>query len=173
MSLNTINLGSQPVISDYEWAAIALSLKVAFIAVVASAPFAIVCAWVLAKKEFKAKALLDCLIHLPLVLPPVVIGYLLLVVMGRQGVIGQWLYQWFGLTFSFSWRGAALAAAVVSFPLMVRSIRQSLEAIDHRLEQAARTMGASSPSDIFSRHLTSVFAWGIIGCGAGLFEKFR
>ncbi|MDP5252611.1 MULTISPECIES: molybdate ABC transporter permease subunit [unclassified Vibrio] len=136
-------------ISDYEWAAIILSLKVACIAVLVSAPFAIVCAWVLAKKEFKAKALLDCFIHLPLVLPPVVIGYLLLVVMGRQGIIGQWLYEWFGLTFSFSWRGAALAAAVVSFPLMVRSIRQSLEAIDHRLEQAARTMGASSLATFF------------------------
>ncbi|SQJ25529.1 molybdenum transporter permease ModB [Salmonella enterica subsp. enterica] len=88
------------------------------------------------------KALLDSVLHLPLVLPPVVVGYLLLVSMGRRGFIGQWLYDWFGLTFAFSWRGAVLAAAVMSFPLMVRAIRLALEGVDIKLEQAARTLGA-------------------------------
>lgn len=92
---------------------------------------------------FSGKSLLDSLIHLPLVLPPVVVGYLLLISMGRKGIIGEWLYNWFGFSFTFSWRGAALAAAVVAFPLMVRAIRLALEAVDMRLEQAARTLGAS------------------------------
>lgn len=87
--------------------------------------------------------MLDGLVHLPLVLPPVVIGYLLLVGMGRQGIVGRWLYDWFGVSFSFSWQGAALAVSVVAFPLMVRSIRLSLESVDNKLEQAARTLGAS------------------------------
>lgn len=130
-------------LSDYEIAALLLSLKVSCSAVFASLPFGILCAWLLARVEFPGKSLFDSLIHLPLVLPPVVIGYLLLVTMGRQGTIGHWLYQWFGISFSFSWRGAALAAAVVSFPLMVRAIRQSFEAVDIRLEQAARTLGAN------------------------------
>lgn len=91
--------------------------------------------------RFPGKALLDSVLHLPLVLPPVVVGYLLLVSMGRRGFIGQWLYDWFGLTFAFSWRGAVLAAAVMSFPLMVRAIRLALE-VDIKLEQAARTLGA-------------------------------
>ena len=130
------------VLSDYEIAALVLSLKVSLTAVLASLPFGILCAWVLARKEFPGKSIFDSLIHLPLVLPPVVVGYLLLVTMGRQGSIGKFLYDWLGISFSFSWRGAALAAAVVSFPLMVRAIRQSLEAVDFRLEQAARTLGS-------------------------------
>lgn len=129
-------------LSDYEIAALMLSLKVSSIAVLVSLPFGILCAWILAKTEFPGKSIFDSLIHLPLVLPPVVVGYLLLVTMGRQGSIGKLLYDWFGISFSFSWRGAALAAAVVSFPLMVRAIRQSLEAVDSRLEQAARTLGS-------------------------------
>ena len=100
-------------------------------------------AWILVRCRFPGKSLLDSIIHLPLVLPPVVIGYLLLVVMGRRGVVGQWLYDWFGFSFSFSWHGAVLASAVVAFPLMVRAIRQSLEAVDPKLELAARTLGAS------------------------------
>ena len=98
---------------------------------------------------FSGKSLLDSLIHLPLVLPPVVVGYLLLISMGRKGIIGEWLYNWFGFSFTFSWRGAALAAAVVAFPLMVRAIRLALEAVDMRPEQAARTLGAS-PLRVFS-----------------------
>lgn len=91
---------------------------------------------------FPGKALLDSVLHLPLVLPPVVVGYLLLVSMGRRGFIGERLYDWFGITFAFSWRGAVLAAAVMSFPLMVRAIRLALEGVDIKLEQAARTLGA-------------------------------
>ena len=99
--------------------------------------------WLLARKEFYGKSLITGIIHLPLVLPPVVIGYLLLVAMGRNGFIGKYLYQWFGLSFGFSWKGAVLASAVVAFPLVVRAIRLSLESIDFKLEQAAQTLGAS------------------------------
>jgi len=130
-------------LSDYEIAALLLSLKVSSVAVLFSLPFGIVCAWVLARCEFPGKSLFDSLIHLPLVLPPVVIGYILLISMGRQGSIGAVLYEWFGWSFSFSWRGAALAAAIVSFPLMVRAIRLSFESVDIRLEQAARTLGSN------------------------------
>lgn len=129
-------------LSDFELEAVLLSLKVAGVAVVFSLPFGIFVAWVLARCQFRGKAVLDSVVHLPLVLPPVVVGYLLLVAMGRQGLIGEWLYKWFGVSFSFNWQGAALAAAVVAFPLMVRSIRLALEAVDSRLEQAARTLGA-------------------------------
>lgn len=127
-----------------ELMAIKLSVKVGFVAMITSLIPAILLAWLLAKKDFYGKSLLNSVIHLPLVLPPVVIGYLLLVAMGRNGVIGQYLYQWFGFSFAFSWQGAALASAVVAFPLLVRSIRLSLESIDYKLEQAARTLGASS-----------------------------
>ncbi|MFU2318351.1 molybdate ABC transporter permease subunit [Rahnella sp. PCH160] len=130
-------------LSEYEWQAVLLSLKVSSLAVVCSLPLGILMAWILVRCRFPGKSLLDSIIHLPLVLPPVVIGYLLLVVMGRRGVIGQWLYNWFGFSFSFSWHGAVLASAVVAFPLMVRAIRQSLEAVDPKLELAARTLGAS------------------------------
>ena len=135
-------------LTEYEVQALLLSLKIASVAVVVSLPFGIICAWLLARCQFVGKSLLDGLVHLPLVLPPVVIGYLLLVLMGRQGAIGKALYEWFGLTFSFSWRGAVLAVAVVSFPLMVRSIRLALESVDYKLEQAARTLGAS-PLKVF------------------------
>ncbi|WP_154173559.1 molybdate ABC transporter permease subunit [Vibrio metoecus] len=130
-------------LTDYEWAALVLSLKVAGYATLWLLPIGIVLAWVLARTSFVGKGLIDSLVHLPLVLPPVVIGYLLLISMGRQGFIGQWLYQVFGLSFSFSWRGAMLACMVIALPLMVRSIRLSLESVDQKLEQAARTLGAS------------------------------
>ena len=130
-------------LSDYEIAALLLSLKVSSVAVLFSLPFGIACAWILARCEFPGKSLFDSLIHLPLVLPPVVIGYILLISMGRQGSIGAVLYDWFGWSFSFSWRGAALAAAIVSFPLMVHAIRLSFESVDIRLEQAARTLGSN------------------------------
>jgi len=130
-------------LSEYEWQAVFLSLKVSSLSVVCSLPLGILMSWILVRCRFPGKSLLDSIIHLPLVLPPVVIGYLLLVVMGRRGVVGQWLYDWFGFSFSFSWHGAVLASAVVAFPLMVRAIRQSLEAVDPKLELAARTLGAS------------------------------
>lgn len=130
------------ILSDPEWQAVLLSLRVSTLAVLVSLPFGILVAWILVRCRFPGKALLDSIIHLPLVLPPVVVGYLLLVVMGRHGVVGRWLYDWFGMSFAFSWRGAVLAAAVMSFPLMVRAIRLALEAVDIKLEQAARTLGA-------------------------------
>lgn len=130
-------------LSPYEWEAVVLSLQVAGTAVFFSLPIGILTAWVLVRYRFPGKALLDSVIHLPLVLPPVVIGYLLLLAMGRKGVIGAWLYHWFGFSFSFSWHGAALASAVVAFPLMVRAIRLALSAVDQRLELAARTLGAT------------------------------
>ncbi|MDU6388067.1 MULTISPECIES: molybdate ABC transporter permease subunit [unclassified Pantoea] len=130
------------ILSDPEWQAVVLSLKVSSIAVLFSLPFGILTAWILVRCQFPGKSLLDSLIHLPLVLPPVVVGYLLLIGLGRRGVIGQYLYDWFGFSFAFSWRGAALASAVIAFPLMVRAIRLALEAVDMRLEQAARTLGA-------------------------------
>ncbi|WP_417762702.1 molybdate ABC transporter permease subunit [Shewanella sp.] len=129
-------------LTEYEVVALTLSLKVALTAVCASLPLGILAAWVLARCNFPGKSLLDGIIHLPLVLPPVVVGYLLLVSMGRSGWLGAWLYKYLGISFSFSWRGAALAAAVVAFPLMVRAIRQAFEAVDTRLELAARTLGA-------------------------------
>lgn len=134
--------------SPLELEAMQLSLKVSLWAVAISLPFGIVVAWVLARCEFPGKSLFDALIHVPLVVPPVVIGYLLLVLLGRKGAIGGWLYDSFGVTVAFSWQGAAVAAAVMAFPLMVRAIRLSTEAIDTRLEQAARTLGAG-PIDVF------------------------
>ncbi|MEQ4673861.1 molybdate ABC transporter permease subunit [Providencia vermicola] len=130
-------------LSPYEWEAIYLSLKVSSVAVILSLPLGILTAWVLVRCNFPGKTLLDSIIHLPLVLPPVVVGYLLLISMGKRGFIGEWLYNWFGFSFTFSWRGAALASAVVAFPLMVRAIRLALEAVDCKLEQAARTLGAT------------------------------
>ncbi len=135
-------------LSEYEWQAIILSLKVSGMAVLLSLPFGILMAWILARFQFPGKSLLDSIIHLPLVLPPVVVGYLLLISMGRRGFIGEWLYDWFGISFAFSWRGAALASAIVAFPLMVRAIRLALEGVDRRLEQAARTLGAN-PFKVF------------------------
>ena len=125
-----------------EWTAIGLSLKVGTIATVSSLPLAILVAWVLARGRFVGKALLDGIVHLPLVLPPVVTGYALLLLFGRRAPIGAFLSEHFGLVFSFRWTGAALAAAVMGFPLMVRAIRLSIEAIDERVEQAAASLGA-------------------------------
>ena len=125
-----------------ELEALRLSLKVAAASVLASLPIGFALAWVLARHRFPGKTLLDALIHLPLVLPPVVIGYVLLVLFGRRGPIGQWLDENFGLVFAFRWTGAALACALMGLPLLVRAIRQSLESIDRRLESAAATLGA-------------------------------
>jgi len=119
-----------------------LSLRIAFWSATLSLPPAFVCAYVLARREFFGKTLLDALVHLPLVLPPVVIGFGLLLLFGKRGPVGAWLHDWFGVTFAFKWTGAALASAIMGFPLMVRAIRLSLSAIDRRLETAARTLGA-------------------------------
>lgn len=135
--------------SALELEAIRLSIEVATAAVLGSLPIAILVAWVLARKEFPGKSILDGIVHLPLILPPVVVGYLLLVTLGRNGVIGAFLFDIFGITLAFTWKGAAVAAAVVAFPLIVRSIRLSLEAVDGGLEQAARTLGAS-PLRVFA-----------------------
>lgn len=135
-------------LSPLELEAVLLSLKVSVWAVAISLPFGIAVAWILARCDFPGKSLFDALIHVPLVVPPVVIGYLLLLLLGRAGPLGGWLYETFGITVAFSWQGAAVAAAVMAFPLMVRAIRLSIEAIDTRLEQAARTLGAG-PIDVF------------------------
>ncbi len=129
-------------LTPLEREAIGLSLTVAFWSVLASLPLGLAAAWLLARREFFGKALVDVLVHLPLVVPPVVVGYLLLLMFGRRGPLGAWLQETFGLTIAFTWQGAALAAAVMSFPLMVRAMRLSLEAVDRRLEAAARTLGA-------------------------------
>lgn len=125
------------------WQAVALSLKVAFWATLFSLPVAIAVAYVLARKTFWGKQLLNGFVHLPLILPPVVTGYLLLVTFGRRAPVGAWLEESFGLVIAFRWTGAALAAAVMAFPLVVRAIRLSIEAVDPKLEEAAATLGAS------------------------------
>ena len=130
-------------LSPEEWTAIRLSLWVSSIAMLASLPFGILVAVALARGRFWGKSLLNGIVHLPLILPPVVTGFLLLVLFGRRGAIGQFLDSWFGIVFSFRWTGAALACAVMAFPLMVRSIRLSIEAVDRKLEEAAGTLGAS------------------------------
>jgi molybdate transport system permease protein len=130
-------------LSPDEWTAVQLSLRVAVWATVVSLPFGVAVAYLLARKDFWGKALLDGIVHLPLVLPPVVTGYLLLISFGRRGPVGALLADWFGIVFSFRWTGAALACGVMAFPLLVRAVRLSIEAIDRRLEQAAATLGAN------------------------------
>ena len=129
-------------LSDAEWTAIRLSLRVSFVAMIVSLPFAVAIAMLLARGRFWGKSILNGLVHLPLILPPVVTGFLLLVLFGKRGPIGAFLAEYTGIVFSFRWTGAALACAVMAFPLMVRSIRLSIEAVDRRLEQAASTLGA-------------------------------
>jgi molybdate transport system permease protein len=125
-----------------EWSAVRLSLKVAVWAMAASLPVGIAVALLLARGRFWGKPVLNGIVHLPLVLPPVVTGYILLLLFGRRGAIGQWLAETFGVVFAFRWTGAALASAVMGFPLMVRPIRLSIEAVDRKLEDAAATLGA-------------------------------
>ena len=134
--------------TELEYQALMLSLKVGFYAVLWLIPLGVLLAWLLSRKSFFGKTILDSLIHLPLVLPPVVIGYLLLVSLGRQGFLGHWLYEYFGLVFSFNWKGAVVACIVVALPLMVRSVRLSLDNVDPKLEHAASTLGAS-PLKVF------------------------
>lgn len=135
-------------LSPEEISAIRLSLLVATVATLASLPFGLAVAFVLARKQFWGKGVLDALVHLPLILPPVVTGYLLLLSFGRRGPIGEFLESWFGIVLSFRWTGAALACAVMGFPLLVRALRLSIEAVDTRLEEAAGTLGAN-PAWIF------------------------
>lgn len=129
--------------SPDEWTAIFLSLRVATVATIFAVPFAILAAYALARWTFPGKILVDSLLHLPLVMPPVVTGYLLLLTFGKQGAVGKLLNDLFGLSFSFRWTGAALACGVMGFPLMLRAIRLSFDSIDRRLETAAGTLGAN------------------------------
>lgn len=147
--------------------AIVLSLKVAFIAVVLALPLAVWVAWLLSRKQFWGKSILNGIVHLPLVLPPVVIGYLLLISMAKRGVIGQYLWEWFQFSFSFSWKGAVLASMVMAFPLMVRSIRLAFDSVDPKLEQAARTLGASPLKVFFTLNLPLAFSGIIAGSVLG------
>lgn len=129
-------------LSPEEWRAVALSLRVSFWATLLSLPLGIFVAYALARWEFWGKQVLNGLVHLPLILPPVVTGYLLLLTFGRKGYVGQFLDEWFGIVLAFRWTGAVLAAAVMAFPLMVRAIRLAIEAVDPKLEEAANTLGA-------------------------------
>ncbi|OJU24663.1 MAG: molybdate ABC transporter permease [Nitrobacter sp. 62-13] len=136
-------------ISPPEWTAVLLSLRVGVVAILVATPFAIALAWALARYDFWGKSIVDATVHLPLVLPPVVTGYLLLLTFGKRGLVGGWLADHLGIVFAFRWTGAALACGVMSFPLLVRPIRLSIEAVDRRLEQAASTLGAS-PWQVFA-----------------------
>lgn len=147
-----------------ELEALRLSLQVALTAVGFSLPLAVAVAWLLARTEFPGKSVVDALVHLPLVLPPVVIGYFLLLLFGTRGPLGGWLYETFGLRLIFTRWGAALAAAVMSFPLMVRAIRLALEAVDRGLEAAARTLGASRPDVFFTVTLPLMLPGIVSGC---------
>ncbi|KKX28203.1 molybdate ABC transporter permease subunit [Rhizobium sp. LC145] len=155
-------------LSEEEWTAIRLSLKVSSVAMIASLPFGILVAYLLARGRFWGKSLLNGVVHLPLILPPVVTGFLLLILFGRRGAIGAFLYEHFGISFSFRWTGAALACAVMAFPLMVRSIRLSIEAVDRKLEEAAGTLGAG-PVFVF---LTVTLPLVLPGIIAGMILSF-
>lgn len=154
-------------LTEYEWQVLLLSLKIAAMAIVFSLPIAIFSAWLLARCQFWGKSLFDSIIHLPLVLPPVALGYLLLMTMGRRGIIGQWLYDTLGISFSFNWKGAALASAIVAFPLVVRSIRLAIESIDTRLENVARTLGANKLRVFFTITLPLAFPGILMGVVLG------
>jgi molybdate transport system permease protein len=155
-------------LSSDEWTAILLSLRVSTVATLVSLPFGIGCALLLARGRFWGKSLLNGLVHMPLILPPVVTGFLLLILFGRRGVIGAFLDSHFGIVFSFRWTGAALACGIMGFPLMVRSIRLSLEGVDRKLEEAAGTLGAS-PIWIF---LTVTLPLTLPGIIAGMILSF-
>lgn len=155
-------------ISPAEWTAVLLSLKVGLVATLVATPFGIAIAWLLARYHFWGKSLVDAAIYLPLVLPPVVTGYLLLLTFGRKGLVGGWLADHLGVVFAFRWTGAALACGIMSFPLLVRPIRLSIEAVDRRLEQAASTLGAA-PWKVF---LTVTLPLALPGVLAGMVLGF-
>lgn len=153
-----------------EWQAVALSLKVSFWATLLSLPFGLLCAMALARGQFIGRDVLNWLVHLPLVLPPVVTGYLLLLGFGRQGPIGSVIDDLFGITLAFQWTGAALAASIMAFPLMVRAIRLAIEAVDPKLEEAAATLGASRMK-VFSTVTLPLILPGIIAGAVLAFAK--
>jgi molybdate transport system permease protein len=155
-------------ISPTEWTAIQLSLRVATVATLVATPLGIGAAWLLARRDFWGKSVLDALIYLPLVLPPVVTGYLLLLAFGRRGLIGAWLADHLGIVFAFRWTGAALACGIMAFPLLVRPMRLSIEAVDRKLEQAASTLGAP-PWRVF---LTVTLPLAVPGVLAGMVLGF-
>ncbi|MFH2047060.1 MAG: molybdate ABC transporter permease subunit [Pseudomonadota bacterium] len=144
-----------------EWEALRLSLWVSFCAVAGSLIPGILFAWILARFEFTGKSLLDGLLHLPLVLPPVVIGYMLLLLFGQRGMLGAWLFNTLGITIAFTWKGAAIAAAAMAFPLLVRAVRLSIENVDQGMEYAARTLGAG-PIRVFFTVTLPLITPGII-----------
>jgi molybdate transport system permease protein len=148
-------------LTPVETEAVLLSLRVAVWCVVATLPLGIGVAWLLARREFYGKNLLNGALHMPLVLPPVAVGYVLLLTLGRNGPVGGWLYDTFGVSVAFTWEGAVVASAVMAFPLMVRAIRLSLETVDRRLEAAARTLG-SGPVRIFVTVTLPLIAPGIL-----------
>ncbi len=155
-------------LSSAEWTAINLSLRVAMVATLVATPLGIGVAWLLARQNFWGKSVVDAAVHLPLVLPPVVTGYLLLLTFGRKGLIGAWLADHLGLVFAFRWTGAALACGIMAFPLLVRPIRLSIEAVDRKLEQAASTLGAA-PWHVF---LTVTLPLALPGVFAGMVLGF-
>lgn len=150
-----------PELTPLEIEALRISLRVSLWAVCLGLPAALAIAWLLARRDFPGKTVVNGIVHLPLVVPPVVVGYLLLLTFGRNGPVGAWLHDSFGLQVAFTWQGAALAAAVMAFPLMVRSMRLSLEAIDQRLEAAARTLG-SGRLEVFFTITLPLMAPGIL-----------
>jgi molybdate transport system permease protein len=157
-----------------EWTAVRLSLEVAARSVAFGLPVAVGLAWLLARGRFPGKAALDALVHLPMVLPPVVVGWLLLLLLGVRGPVGGWLHEWFGVRLVFTTQGAALACAAMSLPLMVRAVRLSIEAIDPGLEQAARTLGAGRLDRLLTitlpLALPGVLSGAIVGYVASLGE---
>jgi molybdate transport system permease protein len=161
-------------LSAAELDAVRLSLEVAGLSVAFSLPLAVLAAWVLTRARFPGRTLLDAFVHLPLVLPPVAVGYLLLLLFGVRGPLGGWLYRNFGIQLAFSTGGAALATAVMTFPLLVRAVRLSLENVDRGLEEAARTLGAGALDRFFSitlwLMLPGILAGAVTAFAAGLGE---
>ena len=156
------------------WQIVSLSLRVAGIAIIVALPVAFIVAWILARFNFPGKSLAQAIVTMPLVLPPVVTGYLLLILFGARGVLGAPLQELFGLSFAFRWTGAALAAGVMAFPLLVRPIRLSIEGLDRGLEEAARTLGASRFTAFFTvilpPLLPGVLAGAVLGFAKALGE---
>jgi molybdate transport system permease protein len=151
-----------------DWTAVLLSLRIATVATLVSLPFGVALATLLARKDFWGKSLVDAVVYLPLVLPPVVTGYLLLITLGRKAPVGAFLADHFGIVFSFRWTGAVISCGVMAFPLMVRAIRLSIEAIDRRLEDAASTLGA----DPARRFITVTLPLALPGIIAGMMLAF-
>lgn len=156
------------------WQIVSLSLRVAGIAIIVALPVAFIVAWILARFNFPGKSLAQAIVTMPLVLPPVVTGYLLLILFGARGALGAPLQEWFGLSFSFRWTGAALAAGVMAFPLLVRPIRLSIEGLDRGLEEAARTLGANRFTAFFTvilpPLLPGILAGAVLGFAKALGE---